>query len=139
MRGLPRCGQGSTVRRYHAVNPAASIAPCRCWARFAVAQVVQRRDPGLEIAGIRRMQVQGNNVTMILDFPVRESWKPALTALRSDLYRKRKVMPDLRIEGFELMCPGRSIDRPPLHQAQYRWRYARGKCIREWIPLRCVQ
>ena len=52
---MPRYGQGSTVRRYRAVNPAASIARCRCWARFAVAQAVQRRDPGLEATGIWRM------------------------------------------------------------------------------------
>ena len=36
-------------------SSAASIAPCRCWARFAVAQAVQRRDPGLKATGVWRM------------------------------------------------------------------------------------
>jgi hypothetical protein len=57
---MPRCGQSSTVRRYRAVNPAASIARCRCRARFVVAQAVQRRDPGLEATGIWRMSVYGS-------------------------------------------------------------------------------
>jgi hypothetical protein len=67
---MPRCGQSSTVRRYRAVNPAASIARCRCWARFAVTQAVQRRDPGLEATGVWRMsgKMQGAGLQLRLVF-----------------------------------------------------------------------
>jgi hypothetical protein len=75
-----RCWQSGAVRRYRAVNPAASISRCRCWARFAVAQDVQRHDPGLEATGIWRMSVETAQrrrymVNWVKSYPLQREWE----------------------------------------------------------------